>query len=117
LARYSSLRWDIIAIHKGVGVRVYLKVYHVDEEVLVAVCDEGLLEKEFSEGDVHLKVSKNFYGEEHADYDEVASALGEATIANLVGKQSVACAVENGFVDAKDVIFIEGVPHVQMVCM
>ncbi len=96
---------------------MYLKVYHVDEEVLVAVCDEGLLEKEFSEGDVHLKVSKSFYGEECADYDEVVSALGTATIANLVGELSVACAVENGFVEAKDVIFIEGVPHVQMVCM
>jgi len=96
---------------------VYLKVYHVGEEVLVAVCDEGLLEKEFFEGDVHLKVSKDFYGEEHADYDEVVSALGDATIANLVGKQSVACAVENGFADAKDVIFIQGMPHVQMVCM
>lgn len=96
---------------------MYLKVYRVGEEVLVAVCDEGLLEKEFFEGDVHLKVSKDFYGEEHADYDEVVSALGDATIANLVGKQSVACAVENGFADAKDVIFIQGMPHVQMVCM
>ncbi len=96
---------------------MYLKVYHVGEEVLVAVCDEGLLEREFSEGGLSLKVSKNFYGEEHADYDEVVSALGNATIANLVGEQSVACAVENGFVDAKDVIFIGGIPHVQMVCM
>lgn len=96
---------------------MYLKVYHIGQEAMVAVCDEGLLEKEFSEGDVHLKVSKNFYGEEHADYDEVVSVLSDATIANLVGKESVACAVENGFVNAKDVIFIEGVPHAQMVCM
>jgi hypothetical protein len=96
---------------------LYLKVYHVDEEVLVAVCDEGLLEKEFFEGDVQIKVSRDFYGDEHADYDEVVSALGQATIANMVGEQSVACAVENGFADAKDVLFIEGVPHVQMVCI
>lgn len=96
---------------------VYLKVYNVGEEVLVAVCDEGLLGKEFSEGEVHLKVSMDFYGDESADYDEVVSALQDATIANLVGEQSVACAVENGFADASDVIYIEGVPHVQMVCM
>lgn len=68
---------------------MYLKVYHVGEEVLVAVCDEGLLEKEFFEGDVHLKVSKDFYGEEHADYDEVVSALGDATIANQIGRAHV----------------------------
>jgi len=96
---------------------VYLKVYNVGDEVLVAVCDEGLLGMEFSEGEVYLKVSTAFYGSERADYDEVVSALSEATIANLVGEQSVSCAVENGFVDASDIIYIEGVPHVQMVCM
>ena len=96
---------------------VYLKVYNIGSEVLVAVCDESCLGKEFSEGDICLKVSKEFYGEEHADYDEVVSALGDATIANLVGQKSVACAVENGFVDVKDIIYIQGVPHVQMVCM
>lgn len=96
---------------------VYLKVYNIGDEVMVAVCDESCLGKEFSEGDIHLKVSKEFYGEESADYDEVVSALAEATIANLVGKESVACAVENGFANAKDVLFIQGVPHVQIICM
>jgi hypothetical protein len=96
---------------------VYLKVYHIGDEVLVAVADESCLEKEFTEGDIHLKVSKEFYGEELADKDEVVSALFEATIANLVGEQSVACAVENGFISPDDVIYIQGVPHAQMVCM
>lgn len=96
---------------------MYLKVYHIDEEVLVAVSDESCLGKEFTEGDVHLKVSKEFYGEEHADKDEVVSALCDATIANIVGEQSVATAVENGFVNPGDVMYIQGVPHAQMVCM
>lgn len=96
---------------------MYMKVYHIGEEVLVAVSDESCLGKEFMEGDVHLKVSKEFYGEEPADKDEVVSALNEATIANIVGEQSVACAVENGFVNPKDVLYIQGVPHAQMVCI
>jgi len=96
---------------------VYLKVYHIGEEVLVAVSDENCLGKEYSEGEVHLKVTKEFYGEEHADKDEVVSALCDATIANLVGEQSVATAVENGFVNPGDVMYIQGVPHAQMVCM
>jgi uncharacterized protein len=96
---------------------VYLKVYHIGQEILVAVSDESCLGKEFMEGDVLLKVSKEFYGDEHADKDEVVSALCEATIANLVGEQSVACAVENGFVDPKDILYVQGVPHAQMVCM
>lgn len=94
---------------------MYLKVYNIDREILVAVADEDCLGKEFFEDEVHLEVSRNFYGDQHADYDEVVSALKEATIANLVGKESVACAVENGFVNASDVIYIQGVPHAQMV--
>jgi uncharacterized protein len=96
---------------------MFLKVYRIDNEVLVAVCDEGCMGKEYTEGDLSLKVSKAFYGEEPADRDEVVSALCEATIANIVGEQSVACAVENGFVEVDRIIYIEGVPHVQMVCM
>ena len=94
---------------------MYLKIYTIDREVLVAVADEECLGKEFSEGEAHLEVSKNFYGDEHADYAEVLAALHEATIANLVGRESVALAVENGFVDASDILYVEGVPHVQMV--
>jgi hypothetical protein len=100
-----------------VNMTVYLKVYNVDNETMVAVCDESCLGKEFSEGDLHLKVSKEFYGEERADYDEVVSALAEATIANLVGKESVACAVENGFVNVNDIIYIADVPHAQIISM
>lgn len=96
---------------------MYLKVYHIGQEVLVAVSDESCLGQEFTEGDVRLKVSKEFYGEDHADKDEVVSALSDATIANLVGEQSVATAVENGFVNPHDIIYIQGVPHAQMVCI
>lgn len=84
---------------------------------MVAVCDEDILGKEFFEDDLHLKVSKEFYGNVPADYDEVLSALSEATIANIVGKESVACAVENGFVDVDAIIYIDGIPHVQIICV
>lgn len=96
---------------------MFLKVYNIDSETMVAVSDEDCIGKEFSEGDLHLKVTKEFYGVVQADYDEVVSALGQATIANIVGKQSVACAVENGFADVNDIIYIEGVPHVQIICV
>jgi len=94
---------------------VYLKVYNVDRDVLVAVADEDCLGKKFTEDQACLDVTKDFYGTQHADRDEVLSALQEATIANIVGKESVALAVENGFINVEDVLFIEGVPHAQMV--
>ncbi len=74
-------------------IRLYLKVYKVDNEVLVAVCDEKYLGKEFSDGNAQLNVSEKFYGNTPASCHEVAAALQDATIANLVGEESVACAI------------------------
>jgi uncharacterized protein len=96
---------------------VYLKVYKIDNEVLVAMCDEKYIGKEFTEGNAQLKISEKFYGRTPASCAEVAAALQEATIANLVGEESVACAIGAGVIESGNVIYISGVPHAQMVCM
>jgi hypothetical protein len=97
--------------------RLYLKVYKIDNEVLVAVCDEKYLGKEFSEGNAQLKVSEKFYGRMPASCTEVTTALQEATIANLVGEESVACAIGAGIIESGHVIYIGDVPHAQMISM
>lgn len=96
---------------------MFLKVYKIENEVLVAVCDEKYLGKEFSDGKAQLKVSEKFYGNTPASCQEVAAALQEATIANLVGEESVACAIGAGVIESTHVIFIADVPHAQMICM
>jgi hypothetical protein len=93
---------------------VYLKVYKVDNEVMVAVCDEKYLGKEFSDENAQLKVTEKFYGRTPASCEEVTAALQEATIANLVGEESIACAIDAGFIEAGHVIYIADVPHAQM---
>ncbi len=96
---------------------MFLKIYKVDNEVLVAVCDEKYLGREFSSGNAQLKVTEKFYGRTPATCAEVAAALQEATIANLVGEESVACAIDAGVIEAAHVMYIADVPHAQMVCM
>ena len=96
---------------------MYLKVYKIENEVLVAVCDEKYLGKEFSEGNAQLKVSDKFYGQTKATCAEVTAALQDATIANLVGEESVACAIDAGVIEADNIIYIAEVPHAQMISM
>jgi hypothetical protein len=96
---------------------VYLKVYKIDNEVLVAVCDEKYLGREFSDDNAQLKVSEKFYGRTPATCAEVTAALQDATIANLVGEESVACAIDAGVIESGNVIFIADVPHAQMISM
>ena len=94
---------------------MYLNSYSVNKETLVAVCDSELLGRTFREGELHLTVNEAFFKGRPANANEVKKALEEATIANLVGEQAVACGINSGVVDEKCVITIDGIPHAQMV--
>ena len=96
---------------------MYLKVYKVDNEVVVAVCDEKYLGRELSDDHARLEVSEKFYGQQPASCEEVVAALNEATIGNLVGEESVACAVSAGIIEADCVIYVQNVPHAQLICI
>ncbi|WP_048149772.1 DUF424 domain-containing protein [Palaeococcus ferrophilus] len=96
---------------------IYVKVYRVQGEVLVAACDEELLGKTFREGELKLEVKERFYGGEKVDEDALGPLLGEATIANLTGERCVKKAVELGYIDPERVLRIDGVPHAQLARM
>ncbi len=93
---------------------IYVKIYNVQGEVLLAACDEELLGRTFREGELKLEVRERFYGGELKDVNELENLLAEATIANLVGERCVSKAIELGYVDKDRVLYIEGIPHAQM---
>ncbi len=94
---------------------MFMKKYDTDGQTIVAVCDKNIIGKKFREGALVLQLDECFYKGEDACEGEVKEALQSATIANIAGKKSIACAVECGCVDPETVIFIEGIPHAQMV--
>ncbi|ASA77041.1 DUF424 domain-containing protein [Thermococcus sp. 5-4] len=93
---------------------IYVKVYRVQGEVLLAACDEELLGKTFREGELKLEVKERFYKGELVEEDALGSLLEEATIANLTGERCVSKAIELGYVDEERILRIAGVPHAQM---
>ncbi|MDK2869120.1 MAG: uncharacterized protein PWP39_355 [Pyrococcus sp.] len=99
------------------GGRMYVKVYRIQGEVLVAACDEELLGKTFREGELKLEVKERFYKGELMDVEELGRLLEEATIANLTGEKVVKKAIELGYIDENRVLRIQGVPHAQMAKM
>jgi len=94
---------------------MFMKRYNTDNHVIVAVCDKNIIGKVFREGEFVLKLDEYFYKGKETDKDEVKEALSCATIANIAGEKAVACAVECGCIDPETIIFIEGIPHAQMV--
>jgi hypothetical protein len=93
---------------------IYIKVYRVQGEVLLAACDEELIGKTFREGELKLEVRERFYKGELVEEGKLEELLKEATIANLTGERCVSKAIELGYVNPERVLRIQGIPHAQM---
>ena len=93
----------------------YAKVFTTKYDVLVAICDRELLGKKIRWKDFEIVVSKSFYGGEIVDENECVELMKKATIGNLMGKKIVELSIKEGFIEKKNVIVIDGVPHAQFV--
>ncbi|MBU5537542.1 MAG: DUF424 family protein [Candidatus Aenigmatarchaeota archaeon] len=95
----------------------WTKIFTTKTEIVVALCDEDILEKvlDFKKKNVKIKVSKHFYGERLVDESTVLKLMDKATIGNLIGRNIVQLAEKHGFISKENVINIDGIPHAQFV--
>ncbi len=96
---------------------ISIKIYRQGSDVLLAACDENLIGKTFEEGKFQIEVKKDFYGGERVTPEILKKLLKDATIANLVGDETIRHAIELGLIDPECIIKIKGIPHAQMVKM
>jgi hypothetical protein len=96
---------------------ISIRVFKQGNDLVIGACDEELLGKKFTDGKFQIDVSKRFYEGDRIDKNALKQYLNDATIANLVGKEAVNCAVKLGFIDPRCILKIKGVPHAQMIRM
>lgn len=93
----------------------YVKIHRVNNNNIVAICDEEILGKVFREGDLILNVSPAFYKGEKADLKTVIEILKQAEIAVITGYRIVKELSRLGFVDEEYALKIENQLHVQII--
>lgn len=96
---------------------ISMKIIRIRDEILLAACDRELLGKKFTHGELRIEVKKEFYHEVFVSRETFVNALRTATIVNLVGERVIRIAIEEGFVDEENVLWIGKVPHAQIVKM
>lgn len=84
-----------------------------DQGLLVTVCDSDIIGETFEDGEVSLTVTEDFYGGDAVETQTVIESLERASVANLVGTETVALAIEEGFVKEDRVLEIDGTRHAQ----
>ncbi len=96
---------------------MYVKIHIHERDTILAACDEDLVGRTFRADGKKLDVSEIFYKGESVSREVLARRMKEASIMNLVGEESVAVAIEEGYATADSIIEIDGVKHVQVVLM
>ncbi|MDX1798204.1 MAG: DUF424 domain-containing protein [Candidatus Lokiarchaeia archaeon] len=96
---------------------ISIKIYKQGKDILIGACDEELIGKKFVDGKFQIDINKDFYGGRIISIETLIKYLKDATIANLVGKNAVNCAIKIGLIDPECVLKIKGIPHAQMVRM
>ncbi|WFO75863.1 DUF424 family protein [Desulfurococcaceae archaeon MEX13E-LK6-19] len=96
-------------------VMVYVKEHWWGTDHVVAVCDMNLLGKVLDNRGVKFFVDPVFYGGELVSIEKAIELIRRSTIANLVGKNIVEAAINEGLVHPDAVIEINGVPHAQII--
>jgi len=90
-----------------------IKVHKAYRDV-IAVCDSDLIGMKFEEGIKTLEIKENFYkGKEKSEQELIELLIDlskEDATFNIVGKNSVDCAVKAGIIKHDGIKTIQGVP-------
>jgi hypothetical protein len=96
---------------------IYIKIHNTESGRIVAMCDESVIGKIIEEEDVEidLKTYSDFYKGRLVGPEGVPSIneLEDMSSANIVGKESVAIAIDKGIIGERSVRIVCGVPFAQ----
>jgi hypothetical protein len=93
----------------------YMKLRKIGNNVLLAICDAEILGKILHEGKIVFHVKEEFYGGMRVNVEDAIAMIKNSTIVNMIGRNVVEKAIEEGYVHPEAVINIEGIPHAQIV--
>ncbi len=86
---------------------------HLNEgKLILAICDSDILGKKFSENNIQLDLTSNFYKGEELNDNELKKLCKIAFSINAVGKKSISFLKKQGL--AADILNVEGIPHTQI---
>jgi len=83
---------------------------------VVAASDFDLIGKKIEDFDkgIELMVSKEFYGDNEVDVNEIIQSIAHAENANIIGNRIVELLIDRKLIESKNVITIGGIKHAQI---
>jgi uncharacterized protein len=82
---------------------------------ILVVTDAERIDTVIEKGNVQLDLTAQFYQGEEKTKEDVKAMMLTCSHLHLTGKNAVAIGVEMEFVDTTKILFVNGVPHAQVV--
>ncbi|HSD05399.1 MAG TPA: DUF424 domain-containing protein [Nitrosopumilaceae archaeon] len=80
------------------------------QHLMLNICDANLVGKTITKSDFSLNISSSYFAERFVEKTEAEELLKKYSIINMVGKETIALAIELRIGSSKGVKEIEGVP-------
>ena len=90
--------------------KVYLKIHRRSDIETIACCDEELINKIFTEGDLRLEIGSAFFGGTLLSIDKAIEILRDASCFNIVGKNITNLAIAQKILPKEGVRKINKIP-------
>jgi hypothetical protein len=87
-----------------------VKVTDYQKNLMLNICDIDLLGKNIVEDKLNMNISKSYYGEKIIEHEEAKHLLKNASIINMVGKNTISLSLELGVGSENGVKKVAGVP-------
>jgi hypothetical protein len=94
---------------------VYVNIQRRGQYTLLATCDVELLGKTLSNERVVFEIRKEFYMGSRMSVEDAIDLMKQSAIVNMVGRNIVEKAIENGLIHPDAILEISGVPHAQII--
>jgi hypothetical protein len=96
---------------------IIMRLHKEGHGSIMALSDEGLLGKNFLEGEISFKVTEGFYGGDIVDKNVILRTIHTVASINAIGEESVSLLIDAGYGDRDAVRMIDGIPHIQVYMM
>lgn len=87
-----------------------VRVSDYQKKIMLNICDAELLGKKIVQDDLTMNISEGYYGERFVDQEEAESLLQNASVINMVGKETVSLSVKIGVGSENGIKIISGIP-------
>ncbi|MHA2473327.1 MAG: DUF424 family protein [Promethearchaeota archaeon] len=95
---------------KNNTMNVYLKIHIRDDCETVACCDKALLNNVYTEGNLRIEITDQFFGGRLINIEDAIDILKTASFFNIVGDNIIERALECKILSKDGIRTINGVP-------